>query len=147
MELCHFSGELFESNKIYCFVQKLTENAMYDLPCQSADFHNARLLLHSFVCKPHLFGFPETKWKLEIAHHVFFFWFLTVLLKHRDGFCVIYRGHVHSKVECSELSSNDLYGLFLVISYRRLLGIITKKDVLRHMAQMANQDPESIMFN
>lgn len=30
---------------------------------------------------------------------------------------------------------------------RRLLGIITKKDILRHMAQMANQDPESIMFN
>lgn len=30
---------------------------------------------------------------------------------------------------------------------RRLLGIITKKDVLRHMAQMMNQDPESIMFN
>ena len=32
-------------------------------------------------------------------------------------------------------------------SPRRLLGIITKKDVLRHMAQMMNQDPESIMFN
>uniref|UniRef100_A0A8C2IFP3 Chloride channel protein n=1 Tax=Cyprinus carpio TaxID=7962 RepID=A0A8C2IFP3_CYPCA len=30
---------------------------------------------------------------------------------------------------------------------RRLLGIITKKDVLRHMAHMMNQDPESIMFN
>jgi len=34
-----------------------------------------------------------------------------------------------------------------LFSSRRLLGIITKKDVLRHMAQMANQDPESIMFN
>ncbi|XP_029463341.1 H(+)/Cl(-) exchange transporter 5 isoform X1 [Rhinatrema bivittatum] len=29
----------------------------------------------------------------------------------------------------------------------RLLGIITKKDVLKHIAQMANQDPESILFN
>lgn len=120
---------------------------MYDLPCQSVAFHNAPLLLLSLISTPHLFSFPETKWKLEIAHHVFFFWFLTVLLKHRDGFCVIYRGHVRSKVECSELSSNDLYGFFLLISFRRLLGIITKKDVLRHMAQMANQDPESIMFN
>lgn len=40
----------------------------------------------------------------------------------------------------------DLSSLFCFFS-RRLLGIITKKDVLRHMAQMANQDPESIMFN
>lgn len=29
----------------------------------------------------------------------------------------------------------------------RLLGIITKKDILRHMAQMADQDPASILFN
>uniref|UniRef100_A0A672RBV8 Chloride channel protein n=1 Tax=Sinocyclocheilus grahami TaxID=75366 RepID=A0A672RBV8_SINGR len=36
---------------------------------------------------------------------------------------------------------------FCLSFYRRLLGIITKKDILRHMAQMANQDPESIMFN
>uniref|UniRef100_A0A7N9AT74 Chloride channel protein n=1 Tax=Mastacembelus armatus TaxID=205130 RepID=A0A7N9AT74_9TELE len=35
----------------------------------------------------------------------------------------------------------------LVTRSGRLLGIITKKDVLRHMAQMMNQDPESIMFN
>ncbi|CAO2623187.1 H(+)/Cl(-) exchange transporter 5 [Lemmus lemmus] len=28
-----------------------------------------------------------------------------------------------------------------------LLGIITKKDVLKHIAQMANQDPDSILFN
>ncbi|GCC18718.1 hypothetical protein chiPu_0020871, partial [Chiloscyllium punctatum] len=35
----------------------------------------------------------------------------------------------------------------LVTRSGRLLGILTKKDVLRHMAQMANQDPESIMFN
>ena len=41
---------------------------------------------------------------------------------------------------------SDPFSLFCFFS-RRLLGIITKKDVLRHMAQMANQDPESIMFN
>lgn len=35
----------------------------------------------------------------------------------------------------------------LVLSFRRLLGIITKKDVLKHIAQMANQDPDSILFN
>ncbi|KAF7703271.1 H(+)/Cl(-) exchange transporter 4 [Silurus meridionalis] len=35
----------------------------------------------------------------------------------------------------------------LVTRSGRLLGIITKKDVLRHMAQMMNQDPGSIMFN
>uniref|UniRef100_A0A8C9VK73 Chloride channel protein n=1 Tax=Scleropages formosus TaxID=113540 RepID=A0A8C9VK73_SCLFO len=35
----------------------------------------------------------------------------------------------------------------LVTRSGRLLGIITKKDVLRHMAQMMNQDPDSIMFN
>lgn len=33
------------------------------------------------------------------------------------------------------------------VLFRRLLGIITKKDILRHMAQTANQDPASIMFN
>uniref|UniRef100_A0A8C5AMA7 Chloride channel protein n=1 Tax=Gadus morhua TaxID=8049 RepID=A0A8C5AMA7_GADMO len=35
----------------------------------------------------------------------------------------------------------------LVTHNGRLLGIITKKDILRHMAQMANQDPDTIMFN
>uniref|UniRef100_A0A8C7W373 Chloride channel protein n=1 Tax=Oncorhynchus mykiss TaxID=8022 RepID=A0A8C7W373_ONCMY len=35
----------------------------------------------------------------------------------------------------------------LVTHNGRLLGIITKKDILRHMAQMANQDPDNIMFN
>ncbi|XP_078450713.1 H(+)/Cl(-) exchange transporter 4-like isoform X1 [Lampetra fluviatilis] len=35
----------------------------------------------------------------------------------------------------------------LVTRNGRLLGIITKKDVLRHMAQLANEDPKSIMFN
>ncbi len=31
--------------------------------------------------------------------------------------------------------------------FSRLLGIITKKDILKHMAQMANRDPDSILFN
>ncbi|XP_059383660.1 H(+)/Cl(-) exchange transporter 5-like [Carassius carassius] len=35
----------------------------------------------------------------------------------------------------------------LVIHNGRLLGIITKKDILKHMAQMANRDPDSILFN
>uniref|UniRef100_A0A8C1L6Y3 Chloride channel protein n=2 Tax=Cyprinus carpio TaxID=7962 RepID=A0A8C1L6Y3_CYPCA len=35
----------------------------------------------------------------------------------------------------------------LVTHNGRLLGIITKKDILKHMAQMANRDPDSILFN
>ncbi|CAG5136856.1 unnamed protein product [Candidula unifasciata] len=35
----------------------------------------------------------------------------------------------------------------LVTHKGRLLGIITKKDVLRHIAQLQNQDPDSILFN
>ncbi|KAM4664914.1 H(+)/Cl(-) exchange transporter 5 isoform 2-T6 [Discoglossus pictus] len=35
----------------------------------------------------------------------------------------------------------------LVTHNGRLLGIITKKDVLKHIAEMANQDPDSILFN
>uniref|UniRef100_A0AAQ6AB86 Chloride channel protein n=1 Tax=Amphiprion ocellaris TaxID=80972 RepID=A0AAQ6AB86_AMPOC len=35
----------------------------------------------------------------------------------------------------------------LVTHNGRLLGIITKKDILKHMAQIANRDPESILFN
>lgn len=35
----------------------------------------------------------------------------------------------------------------LVTQNGRLLGIITKKDVLKHMAQMTNRDPDSILFN
>lgn len=35
----------------------------------------------------------------------------------------------------------------LVTHNGRLLGIITKKDVLRHIAELANQDPESILFH
>ncbi|XP_060590742.1 H(+)/Cl(-) exchange transporter 4-like [Ruditapes philippinarum] len=35
----------------------------------------------------------------------------------------------------------------LVTVNGRLLGIITKKDVLRHIIQLQNQDPDSILFN
>ncbi|KAK2160894.1 hypothetical protein LSH36_125g02012 [Paralvinella palmiformis] len=35
----------------------------------------------------------------------------------------------------------------LVTHNGRLLGIITKKDILRHIAQLKNQDPDSILFN
>lgn len=48
---------------------------------------------------------------------------------------------------CQKCTSKFLYLFLSLFFYRRLLGIITKKDILRHMAQMANQDPESIMFN
>lgn len=35
----------------------------------------------------------------------------------------------------------------LITHNGRLLGIITKKDVLRHIAMLANQDPDSILFH
>lgn len=35
----------------------------------------------------------------------------------------------------------------LVVHGGKLLGIITKKDVLRHIAQINQQDPDSILFN
>ncbi|KAK5875610.1 hypothetical protein CesoFtcFv8_026675 [Champsocephalus esox] len=35
----------------------------------------------------------------------------------------------------------------LVTHNGRLLGIITKKDILKHMAHIANRDPDSILFN
>uniref|UniRef100_A0A8C2IHK7 Chloride channel protein n=1 Tax=Cyprinus carpio TaxID=7962 RepID=A0A8C2IHK7_CYPCA len=51
-------------------------------------------------------------------------------------------------VEFKIFVSNQRILVSLSVSLiRRLLGIITKKDVLRHMAHMMNQDPESIMFN
>lgn len=45
------------------------------------------------------------------------------------------------------LTTDSFLFCCLVWSFRRLLGIITKKDVLKHIAQMANQDPDSILFN
>lgn len=41
----------------------------------------------------------------------------------------------------------DFCCLFSLRVIRRLLGIITKKDILKHMAQIANRDPDSILFN
>ncbi|XP_015781787.1 H(+)/Cl(-) exchange transporter 3 isoform X2 [Tetranychus urticae] len=35
----------------------------------------------------------------------------------------------------------------LVTHNGRLLGIITKKDVLRHIKQLSNEDPDSVLFN
>ena len=35
----------------------------------------------------------------------------------------------------------------LVTHNGRVLGIITKKDVLRHIKRMDNEDPETILFN
>lgn len=35
----------------------------------------------------------------------------------------------------------------LVTHNGRLLGVITKKDVLRHVKQMDNEDPSTILFN
>ena len=35
----------------------------------------------------------------------------------------------------------------LVTHNGRLLGIITKKDVLRHIKRMDNEDPETVLFN
>lgn len=35
----------------------------------------------------------------------------------------------------------------LVTHNGRLLGIITKKDVLRHVKRMDNEDPETVLFN
>lgn len=40
---------------------------------------------------------------------------------------------------------NFVFSFFVL--FRRLLGIITKKDILKHMAQIANRDPDSILFN
>lgn len=42
---------------------------------------------------------------------------------------------------------NSEWYLLSLFTYRRLLGIITKKDILKHMAQIANRDPDSILFN
>lgn len=35
----------------------------------------------------------------------------------------------------------------LVTHNGKILGIITKKDVLRHIKLLANEDPESVLFN
>ena len=55
-------------------------------------------------------------------------------------------------VECTYTLTNNMFlvrGVNFVVSifFSRLLGIITKKDVLRHIATLANQDPDSILFH
>lgn len=37
--------------------------------------------------------------------------------------------------------------LCFLLTFRRLLGVITKKDVLRHVKEMNNEDANSILFN
>lgn len=37
--------------------------------------------------------------------------------------------------------------LLAFLFHRRLLGVITKKDVLRHVKQMDNEDPNTVLFN
>jgi len=55
-------------------------------------------------------------------------------------------------VKCTDTLTNNMFlvrGVNFVLSifFSRLLGIITKKDVLRHIATLANQDPDSILFH
>lgn len=50
-------------------------------------------------------------------------------------------------VQASDPVVPDCCALLFPSVIRRLLGIITKKDILKHMAQIANRDPESILFN
>ena len=45
------------------------------------------------------------------------------------------------------LVDSALSQIYVVVFFRRLLGIITRKDVLRHIARLNKQDPDSIMFN
>lgn len=48
-----------------------------------------------------------------------------------------------------------IIGIFCIVNkfdhffaiFRRLLGVITKKDVLRHVKQMDNEDPNTVLFN
>lgn len=40
-----------------------------------------------------------------------------------------------------------VWHLIMFFSFSRLLGVITKKDVLRHIKQLDNEDPNSVLFN
>lgn len=40
-----------------------------------------------------------------------------------------------------------IFFMLVVVFFRRLLGIITKKDVLRHIKFLESEDPESVLFN
>lgn len=43
--------------------------------------------------------------------------------------------------------STHVFFLSFSILCSRLLGVITKKDVLRHVKQMDNEDPSTVLFN
>lgn len=36
---------------------------------------------------------------------------------------------------------------YLYYFFRRLLGVITKKDILRYIKQVDNEDPSSVLFH
>ena len=70
----------------------------------------------------------------------------------RSGFCLLVGLFSDISVECTYTLTNNMFlvhGVNFVVSifFSRLLGIITKKDVLRHIATLANQDPDSILFH
>ena len=46
-----------------------------------------------------------------------------------------------------EYSENDAIQMIFSFNFRRVLGIITKKDVLLHIAALDEQDPLSVMFH
>lgn len=73
-----------------------------------------------------------------------------MLLENTESGCLLLLYSCQQKGFSYGFSSSfpfNFNGNLLFILFRRLLGIITKKDILRHMAQTANQDPASIMFN
>lgn len=45
------------------------------------------------------------------------------------------------------LPSSVRWHFIMVFTFSRLLGVITKKDVLRHVKQLDNEDPNSVLFN
>lgn len=62
---------------------------------------------------------------------------------------VTHNGYViHFHYFNAQKNNNDnLINLLLCSIFSRLLGIITKKDVLRHVKQMDNEDPNTVLFN
>lgn len=67
-------------------------------------------------------------------------------------FCLLVGLFSDISVECTYTLTYNMFlvhGVNFVVSifFSRLLGIITKKDVLRHIATLANQDPDSILFH
>ena len=75
-----------------------------------------------------------------------------------DGICPLSLGHIldaspSTVTDCTPMESViDMFrklGLrqILVTHNGKLLGIITKKDVLKHIAQLKHMDPDSILFD